>query len=36
MPITTLDRRTALLVIDLQNGIVGYPAVIAPLARPAA
>lgn len=27
MPITTLDTVTALLVIDLQNGIVSYPTV---------
>ena len=27
MPITTLDPRTALVVIDLQNGIAAYPTV---------
>lgn len=27
MPVTTLDTATALLVIDLQQGIVGYPTV---------
>ena len=27
MPVTTLDPKTALIVIDLQNGIVGMPAV---------
>jgi nicotinamidase-related amidase len=27
MAITTLDQNTALIVIDLQNGIVSYPAV---------
>jgi nicotinamidase-related amidase len=25
MPVTTLDPKTALIVIDLQNGIVAYP-----------
>jgi nicotinamidase-related amidase len=25
VPITTLDPKTALIVVDLQNGIVGYP-----------
>lgn len=25
MPLTTLDAKTALIVIDLQNGIVAYP-----------
>jgi nicotinamidase-related amidase len=27
MPLTTLDPKTALIAIDLQNGIVGYPTV---------
>jgi nicotinamidase-related amidase len=27
MPLTTLDPKTALVVIDLQKGIVGYPTV---------
>ena len=27
MPVTTLDPNTALVVIDLQNGIVAYPSV---------
>ncbi len=27
MPLTTLDPKTALIVIDLQKGIVGYPTV---------
>jgi nicotinamidase-related amidase len=27
MAITTLDQKTALIIIDLQNGIVGYPTV---------
>ena len=25
MPVTTLDARTALVVIDLQKGLLGYP-----------
>jgi hypothetical protein len=25
MPVTTLDPKTALIVIDLQKGIVAYP-----------
>ena len=25
MPVSTLDAGTALIVVDLQNGIVGYP-----------
>ena len=27
MPVTTLDQKTALIVIDLQKGIVQYPTV---------
>lgn len=27
MPLTTLDQKTALIVVDLQKGIVGFPAV---------
>ena len=27
MPVTQLDPKTALIIIDLQNGIVGYPTV---------
>jgi nicotinamidase-related amidase len=27
VPLTTLDPKTALIVVDLQNGIVGYPCV---------
>ncbi|MEI9803213.1 MAG: isochorismatase family protein [Pseudolabrys sp.] len=27
MPLTTLDQKTALIVVDLQKGIVGYPTV---------
>ena len=27
MPATTLDRRTALIVLDLQKGIASFPAV---------
>jgi hypothetical protein len=27
MPATSLDRRTALIVVDLQKGIVSVPAV---------
>jgi nicotinamidase-related amidase len=38
MPLTTLDSHTALIVIDLQNGIVGFPTVhpIAEVVRNAA
>jgi nicotinamidase-related amidase len=31
MPITTLDPRTALVVIDLQKGLVGNPMLIRPI-----
>jgi len=33
MPVTTLDPRTALVAIDLQNGLAGYPTVPHPVSE---
>ena|GEM_PF-5281064 len=30
MALTTLDPNTALIVIDLQKGITGYPSILLP------